>query len=170
MAGRGPTPQTHRQRERDTRRRASELAKVKDDGELRGPDFPLDIVRTPHPATLEWWDTWRGAPQAQLFVSTDWQTLKRAARLQDDVMSSPRVSAAAVSELRLIEERLGATYADRLRARIAIDRTPTLAPETELKTNDIAARLAASRSLADLLDEDGDEHATPAELDEPAPF
>ncbi|GAA3625952.1 hypothetical protein GCM10022200_05380 [Microbacterium awajiense] len=154
MPGRGPLPSAQRQRDRDNRRRASDTAHVTDDGELRGPDFPHDVIPTPHPATVAWWTTWRRAPQAQLFLSTDWQVLRRAARLQEDVMTSAKVSAAAVSELRLIEERLGATYADRLRARITVDTAPALAPVTELPGAGIAARLAASRAAqaADELD------------------
>lgn len=159
MAGRGPAPLAQRQRDRDTRRRASAVVQLVADGELRGPDFPVAIVPEPHPATVEWWDTWRRAPQAQLFLPTDWETLKRAARLQDAVMTSPKVSAAALSELRLVEERLGATYADRLRVRIRVDTEPELAPVTELRPNDIAARLAASRAAA----ERDEEH-------DPAPF
>lgn len=120
MAGTGPVGQRQHQRERDTRRRQAGAVTLTDDGVLRGPDFPLDMVPAPHPATLDWWDTWRRAPQAAVFLPTDWQSLKRAARLQDDVAKAPRASAAAISELRLIEERLGATYVDRLRAKIVI--------------------------------------------------
>lgn len=145
MAGRGPAPKAQHQRERDTRRRQDGAVHLEDDGALRGPDFPLDVVPSPHPATVEWWDTWRRSPMASLFLPTDWQVLKRAARLQDDVMSAPRASAAAVSELRLIEERLGATYVDRQRAKITVagsDGSPS-APVTPLRPVDSRDRLAA---------------------------
>ncbi|WDS51638.1 terminase small subunit [Microbacterium phage Barnstormer] len=123
----GPVPQTTHQRDRDTRRRQAGTVTVHLDGELRGPEFPYDVIPHPHDATVAWWETWRKAPQAALFLETDWQTLKRAARLQDDVMTAPRASAAAVSELRLIEERLGATVVDRMRAKIAVsDAAPGL--------------------------------------------
>ncbi|WGH21350.1 terminase small subunit [Arthrobacter phage Emotion] len=122
MAGRGPAPKQTHQRERDTKRRQSDAVHLADDGEIRGPEFPYDVVPTPQPATLEWWETWRRVPQAQLFEDTDWQVLKRAAKLQDFVLTTPRSPAQAMAELRLIEERFGATYVDRQRAKIQIQR------------------------------------------------
>lgn len=120
MAGRGPAPKEHHQRERDTRRRQADAATVTYDGVVRGPELPESIV-DPHPETLIWWETWRVSAQAQLFEATDWEALKRAALLQDYVWKSPKPSAAAISELRLIEERYGATYLDRQRAKIRIE-------------------------------------------------
>ncbi|WVX87852.1 terminase small subunit [Arthrobacter phage Berrie] len=122
MAGRGPAPKLQHQRERDTKRRQADAVLLRADGELRGPDLPPGIPN-PHPETLRWWDTWRRSPQAQLFEDTDWEALKRAALLHDYVWKSPqKPSAAAISELRLIEERYGATYVDRQRAKIQIER------------------------------------------------
>ena len=149
MAGNGPMPKEHRQRERDERRRNAEFTTVTNDGILRGPDFPYDVIPNPHPATVEWWETWRRAPQASLFLDTDWQTLKRAAKLQDDVYTLPRASAAAVSELRLIEERLGGTYVDRQKARIRVDRgepsDATVTPLHLVGKTDAMARLKGDK-------------------------
>jgi hypothetical protein len=149
MAGRGPAPKMQHQRERDTRRRQADAVSVADDGVLRGPDFPFDVVPEPHPATVSWWETWRRAPQAQLFEETDWQTLRRAARLQDAVMTAAKVSAQAVSELRLIEERLGATYVDRQRAKIRIERDAEEAEVVELRSvssrADVMARMRGEK-------------------------
>lgn len=121
MAGKGPAPKQQHQRERDTRRRQAGAVSLRADGELRGPELP-DRPQGWHPETIIWWDTWRRSPQAQLFEATDWETLKRAALLHDYVWTSPKPSAAAISELRLIEERMGATYVDRQRARIRIEK------------------------------------------------
>ncbi|UVK59021.1 terminase small subunit [Microbacterium phage Cen1621] len=155
----GPLPKENRQRERDTRRRAGEFTHVEADGELRGPE----LVGNYSPATLAWYDVWRRSPQAALFESTDWLRLALLAPMVERHLESP--SAAAMSEIRMNEERLGATYADRLRARIAIDRPDEggvkLAPVTELKPKDIAARLAAARAAQNAPEED-------AEADEPA--
>ncbi|WGH21074.1 terminase small subunit [Arthrobacter phage Cassia] len=128
MAGRGPAPKTQHQRERDTKRRQADAVLLRADGVLRGPDLPSSIV-LPHPETVAWWETWRRSPQAQLFEPTDWEALKRAALLHDYVWKSTttpggKPSAAAISELRLIEERYGATYVDRQRAKIQIDNGP----------------------------------------------
>lgn len=122
MAGRGPAPQKQHQRERDTKRRQAGSVTLQHDGEIRGPEFPYDVVPNPQPATVEWWETWRRTAQAQLFEETDWQVLKRAAKLQDFVATTTRNPAQAMSELRLIEERFGATYVDRQRAKIEIER------------------------------------------------
>jgi hypothetical protein len=119
MAGRGPAPKLTHQRERDTRRRQSDAVTVTPDGVLRGPELPESIV-DPHPETVEWWLAWRTAPQAQLFEATDWEALKRAAKLHDYYWKSPKVSAAAIAELRLVEANYGGTYLDRLRAKIHV--------------------------------------------------
>ncbi len=156
----GPLPKEQRQRERDTRRRGAEFATVEDDAVVRGPELDGDYS----PATLAWYDVWRRSPQAALFESTDWLRLALLAPMVEKHLESP--SAAAMSEIRMNEERLGATYADRLRARIKIERPDPgakLAPVTELKPRDLAARLAAVRAA----------QQTPAEEDEasePAPF
>ncbi|QIG58480.1 minor tail protein [Arthrobacter phage DrSierra] len=126
MAGRGPVPKIQHQRERDTKRRQADAVTLTPDGELRGPELPSAIFN-PHPETIEWWTTWRVSPQAQLFEATDWEALKRAALLHDYVWKSTttpggKPSAAAISELRLIEERYGATFVDRQRAKIHIAR------------------------------------------------
>ncbi|WNT44321.1 terminase small subunit [Microbacterium phage Mabodamaca] len=149
------------QRDRDTRRRQAGAVTVHADGELRGPEFPHDVIPHPHPATVEWWDTWRAAPQAALFLPTDWQTLKRAVRLQEDTMTAPRASAAAISELRLIEERLGATVVDRMRAKIAVSDAP--APLAAVPDLPAPVSLADRRTRRDA--------AKPTtSTEEPAPF
>jgi hypothetical protein len=150
MAGRGPAPKLQHQRERDTKRRQSDAVLLRADGELRGPDLPPGIVN-PHPETLRWWDTWRRSPQAQLFEDTDWEALKRAALLHDYVWKAPqKPSAAAISELRLIEERYGATYVDRQRAKIQIERgEPADAEVVQLRSvssrADVVARLKGDK-------------------------
>lgn len=89
---------------------------VTDDGELRGP-----ALDGPYAApTLAWYETWRRSPQAQLFEATDWSRLVLLAPIVDAYFRRP--SAAALSEIRMNEERLGATVVDRMRARIRVDR------------------------------------------------
>lgn len=115
MAGRGPAPQQQHQRERDTRRRQSDVVSVSMDGEIRGPD----LVGPYSEDTLAWYLDWQTAPQASLFSNTDWRRLLLLAPIVDSYFRKP--SAAALSEIRLNEERLGATYVDRLRAKIRIE-------------------------------------------------
>jgi hypothetical protein len=90
---------------------------VTDDGVRRGPD----LVGSYGPETIAWYETWRTAPQAQLFEATDWSRLALLAPIVDGYFRRP--SAAALSEVRMNEERLGATVVDRMRARIRVDRS-----------------------------------------------
>jgi hypothetical protein len=84
------------------------------DGETRGPE----LLGAYSPETLAWYGTWRTAPQAQLFQDTDWSRLSLLAPIVEAYFRRP--SAAALSEIRMNEERLGATVVDRMRARIRI--------------------------------------------------
>lgn len=147
MAGQGPLPRSQHQRPRDTRRRQAGTVELTADEITRGPALPASIA-DPHPETVEWWDTWRRSPQAQVFAETDWAGLKRAALLHDQVWKSPKPSAAAVTELRLIEERYGATYVDRLRAKMHIASEGTGSAEVlhlrPVRNDSIRDRLAGS--------------------------
>lgn len=92
------------------------------DGEVRG--LPIEEatgqpVTAWLPQTVTWWETWRRAPQAQLFEETDWGRLAMLAAIVDAYWNRP--SAAALGEIRMSEERLGATVTDRMRARIRIE-------------------------------------------------
>ena len=72
------------------------------------------------PQVVEWWETWRRSPQAQVFEETDWVRLAMIAPFVQACWIKP--SAAAMAEIRMTEERLGATHVDRMRARMRIDR------------------------------------------------
>lgn len=90
------------------------------DGKVRGPE----LARISHregwpPFVLEWWETWRRAPQAVDFEETDWLRLALLAPFYESMITKP--SAAALSEIRMNEERLGATVVDRMRARMTIE-------------------------------------------------
>jgi hypothetical protein len=109
----------------DQRRRRNKPAHgenvVRDDGVLRGPDLLEETGREWSVATTRWYTTWRRSPQAQLFEATDWERLLTLVPLVEYYHSGPKPSAAALSEIRLNEERLGATIVDRMRARIVIE-------------------------------------------------
>ena len=115
MAGRGPAPKEQHQRERDTRRRQADVFTVSQDGEIRGPE----LVGPYSDETQAWYLDWRVSPQACLFTNTDWRRLLLLAPIVESYFRKP--SAAALSEIRLNEERLGATYVDRLRAKIRVE-------------------------------------------------
>lgn len=88
---------------------------VVDDGVVRGPELAGQYG----PETLAWYGTWRSAPQAKLFLATDWSRLALLAPIVEAYFRRP--SAAALSEIRMNEERLGATVVDRMRARIRVE-------------------------------------------------
>ena len=136
MAGRGPAPKEPEKRRRGTRD-GNAQAVVTADGVLRGPELPKSRpTGTPWPApTVAWWDTYRSAPQAQLWSDTDWQSHLVTAELHAAFWGDGETKHAA--ELRLREARMGATYEDRLRLRIRVD-SPDSAPS-----------LAAVKSLPD---------------------
>lgn len=154
MAGTGPLPKAERQRERDTKRRQGEFVTVTRDGVLRGPTLATATgISTWEPGTLAWWETWRLAPQAAVFETTDWGALARVAGLYDANLRRP--SAAAASEVRMTEAALGGSFADRLRARIRIedapDGTAEVVPLHSVGRADIRARLA--RTAEPVVDE-----------------
>jgi hypothetical protein len=120
MPGRGPLPSAQHQRERDTKRREAGIATVTRDGTIRGPALEGEFL----PQTFSWYETWRTSPQAQVFEATDWLRLALLAHLVNAYFIAPTTG--ALAEIRLNEERLGATRPDRLRARIRI-----IAPETD---------------------------------------
>lgn len=81
------------------------------------------------PATRAWWQSWVTAPQASLFVGTDWQRLQMLAPLVDRYFRSvddnrvrPYALVALLAEIRQSESLLGATHVDRLRGRVKIER------------------------------------------------
>lgn len=88
-------------------------------GKIHGPEL-ADITHREGwpPFVLEWWSTWRRAPQAVAFEETDWLRLALLAPFYESMVTRP--SAAALAEIRMNEERLGATVVDRMRARMTI--------------------------------------------------
>jgi hypothetical protein len=168
MAGNGPLPAAHRQRERDTARRDRDVVTVVPDGVLRGPELPDDHGYSPQ--TVAYYDTWRRSPQAQVFEDTDWLALHLILPLYEGNLRKP--SAAAVSEIRLTTAALGGTYADRLRvAKIRVQREDegadaVVTPLHAVKRNDLRDRLRSggkARVEERPLDEQDDD-------EEPAPF
>jgi hypothetical protein len=91
-------------------------------GETFGPSIEAATFRDDWPApVIAWWETWRAQPQAASFEGTDWQRLADLAPLRAMLLDrelSPGERVKILSEVRMNEERLGATFTDRQRARI----------------------------------------------------
>lgn len=114
MPGVGAPPNPNRRR-RNADTYADVQRTVNPDNRVRGPGLMGDYS----PQTKQWHETWRRAPQAQAFQVTDWQRLAMLAPLVDAYWARP--SASLLGEIRLSESLLGATFADRLRARIKVE-------------------------------------------------
>lgn len=113
------------------------------DGEVRGPALEELTGRADWPGlVVRWYETWRRSPQAAVFEETDWMRLGILASMVARYAKTP--SASALSEIRMNEERLGATVVDRIRARMRIEDEETdAAPVVKLvdARADIAKRL-----------------------------
>jgi hypothetical protein len=117
-----------------------DIVALKDDGIVRGPELRDLTSRDDWSEfTVNWYETWRKAPQAQLFEATDWQRLGLLAYIVERFTVRP--SASSLQEIRQNEERLGATVVDRLRARMTIQHPDD--PDGG------EARLAVVRDLSD---------------------
>lgn len=88
------------------------------DGIVRGPSLEEATGRSWDPEVVRWYAVWQLSAQAQIFQPTDWARLAMLAPLVEKHFASP--TGATMSEIRLNEERLGATVVDRLRARISV--------------------------------------------------
>ena len=110
------------------------------DGEIRGPELEELTLRDDwSPYVRQWYETWRRSPQAAYFLDTDWQRLGLLARAVAQV--ERKMSATLMGEIRMNEERLGATVTDRMRARMVIEEAEQdKAPVLEIV--DAKARLA----------------------------
>lgn len=122
MAGHGPAPKQHHQRERDTKRRITDRQiTLSRDGAVRGPSIE-DATGTTSwgPEARAYWQTWRTSPMAAVLEATDWQRLAMLVPLVESYWTVGADSK-ILSEVRLNEERLGATVADRQRLRMKIE-------------------------------------------------
>lgn len=137
MAGNGPAPSENKRR-RNKDEYEEHAVTVADDGDVYGPELPHAALYGPQ--TLTWYETWRRAPQAVAFIGTDWQRLVMLAPLVDAYYLEP--STKLLAEIRLNEGLLGATHADRLRARIKVEQPK---PEATKAPAGVADMTAARR-------------------------
>lgn len=144
MAGRGPAPKPAEQR----RRRNADpvgstvLAKSK---RPKGPTLIQATGRSKwSKQTQAWWNTWRTSPQAAAFLATDWQRLAMLAPLVERYWFQPQT--AILAEIRLNEERLGATVVDRQRARMQFDTKDSAPVAPVLSLVDARKRMASRLS------------------------
>lgn len=131
MAGQGPAPKDpSRRARRDPRDKSIRTFEVK-----ACPQPSLPKSRNWHPQTIEWWKTWKTAPQAKDFVATDWSFLIDTALMHDAMWSKGQWTLAA--EVRLRVAKVGATPEDRARLKMifafANEKAPARKPSTAAK-------------------------------------
>lgn len=68
------------------------------------------------PRTLAWWDMWAESPQAESFLPSDWTRLQMLASVVDQFFMTGDKN--LLAEIRLNEEKLGATVRDRQNLRM----------------------------------------------------
>jgi hypothetical protein len=115
MAGRGPAP-------KDPARRAGKAKDTTPKTSIRfvgaeQPELPpLPDGEPWHPRTVQWWATWRDAPQAEHFMATDWDFLVDTALMHNAMWTKGQWTLA--QEVRLRVAKYGATPEDRARLRM----------------------------------------------------
>lgn len=117
MAGSGPAPKSAGKR----RRRNVDpvpVTKLEQPTQSRGPDLPPGPW---HGQTIQWWENWRGSPQAASFLATDWDVLLETALLHTMFWAGNEKVA---GELRLRVAKFGATVEDRARLRMQATEEP----------------------------------------------
>jgi len=143
MAGYGPPPSENRRRRNAD---AYEGAEVTIDQSVTVSAPKLPGASGYSARTRGWYAVWCSSPQAQAFTVTDWQRLHMLAPLVDRYFQVP--DKALMAEIRLNESLLGATHADRLRARIKMAEQPKPAA-TASSPDEVAARRSRKQQILD---------------------
>ncbi len=116
MAIRGPAPAENRRRNNKDTFGAEKVTLTEEQ---------LDEFRTIpegnwHPETKLRWKGWTTCAQSQLFTVTDWLRLRELIVTRDSYQLKP--TAQKMAELRQTEGLWGATYVDRMKARLRIEK------------------------------------------------
>ncbi|MER7833490.1 hypothetical protein [Streptomyces sp. NPDC095602] len=117
MPGNGPPPSENKRRRNKDQLADHAVSVPADDETVHGPELPYAPLYGPR--TLDWYETWRRAPQAATFTATDWQRLHMLAPIVEAYWMQPTPK--LLSEIRINESLLGATHVDRLRGRIKVE-------------------------------------------------
>jgi hypothetical protein len=110
MAGRGPAPKTNA-----VRRNVQPTVELSGEAVQAPPLFKRAKYSA---ATQRWWDTWASSPQAEAFLATDWERLQMLAPMVESYWQG---DLRVLAEIRLNEERLGATVRDRQALRMRLE-------------------------------------------------
>lgn len=141
MAGRGPRPSPNARR---TNNKNSEISLTT--GGDRKASAPKLFKRAQYSVAVQrWWDTWMESPQAEHFLPTDIERLQQLAPLVQQYWDEPKTS--ILAEIRLNEERLGATIRDRQSLRMSITEPETDAEDSVDEDPEVVVDLDLYREL-----------------------
>ena len=125
MGARGPAPKDPEKRRRRNKPKVDEITTLSaSEHSVDKPPMPSSYrvdgegVK-PLAATRDWWATWETSPQAAVFVATDWQRLAMLVPVVDQYFRTGDID--FLKELRLQEQKLGATPEDRQRLKWRVE-------------------------------------------------
>lgn len=113
----GPPPAANRRRNNKDTFGADEKTT------LGAAEIPDDLKQIPEgdwrPQVQLWWRVWSTSPQSAVFTVTDWLRLHTLIVTVESYYQRP--TAQKMAEIRQTEGLLGATYVDRLKARMKVE-------------------------------------------------
>ncbi len=139
MAGHGPAPKGDRTRDRDT----PDFAELPDTGRMFGRPLPEGVLpdgESWHPQTVVMWDAIRVFPLLEHEPEIGWQFLIDTALMHHTMWTKGRWEFA--NELRLRLAKYGATPEDRMRLKIKVTTSTSVAPVAAAGVTDIGSRRA----------------------------
>lgn len=122
MGTRGPIPKRSDQRVRrnKTGEDGLEVTKVEFGGAVTAPK--LDLGYTPHPLVQDFWDSIPLSGQARTMEPSDWQYMRIALYVLDDMLTNKNISAMKLAEVNKMFSALLVAEGDRRRVKLEIER------------------------------------------------
>lgn len=136
MGARGPIPKRSDQRVRrnKTGEDGLEVTKLEVSGPVKAPK--LDLGYTPHPIVQDLWDSLPLSGQTQSYEPSDWQYMRIALYVLDDMLTHKNISAMKLAEVNKMFSALLIAEGDRRRVKLEVERN-----QAEAEVFDFSAKL-----------------------------
>lgn len=136
MGARGPVPKRSDQRVRrnKTGEDGLEVTKLEVVGEVRQPE--LDFGYEPHPLVRDFWIAVGDSGYTKTYEPSDWQYLRLALYVLDEMLHSKNISAMKLAEVNKMMAALLVAEGDRRRVKLEVERS-----EAEAEIFDISDQL-----------------------------
>ena len=127
MGERGPIPKRSDQRVRrnKTGEDGLEVTKLPAAGFVEAPK--LDLGYEPHPLVTDFWNSLDGSAQTQTYEPSDWQYMRIALYVLDDMLTSKNISAMKLAEVNKMFSALLVAEGDRRRVKLEVERSEAAA-------------------------------------------